>query len=164
MLARWSALWRRIAPNPFLSELLSQAVRIIVIAIGVVIALNLLGASKFISTILGGAGVLGIAIGFAVRDALEKNGFTLPEPIYRLRFDQTANQLTLAVTEISASDDTKARSVDEQKTDEKANYGKTRLVSTVIDVSVDEHLQEKINQERAKDPEGDLLDQSQPIE
>jgi small conductance mechanosensitive channel len=46
-------------------------VRIIVIAIGAVIALNLLGASKFITTILGGAGVLGIAVGFAVRDSLK---------------------------------------------------------------------------------------------
>lgn len=71
VIARWSSLWNRITPNPFMSQLLAQAMRIGVIAIGVVLALNLLGASKFITTIIGGAGVLGIAIGFAVRDSLE---------------------------------------------------------------------------------------------
>ncbi|RBP50709.1 mechanosensitive ion channel family protein [Arenicella xantha] len=70
-IARWNRLWQRIAPNPFLAELLSHAVRILIIALGVVLALNLIGASKFIATILGGAGVLGIAISFAVRDTLE---------------------------------------------------------------------------------------------
>lgn len=70
-LARFSALWSKVAPNPFLAELLSQAVRIIILAVGTIIALNLLGASKFVTTILGGAGVVGIAIGFAVRDSME---------------------------------------------------------------------------------------------
>ena len=70
-LARWNTLWRKLAPNPFLAELLSQAVRIMILVAGAIIALNLLGASKFVTTILGGAGVLGIAIGFAVRDSME---------------------------------------------------------------------------------------------
>lgn len=68
---RLTGLWRKIAPNPFLAELLSQAVRFFIIGAGALIALNFLGASKFITTILGGAGVVGIAIGFAVRDSLE---------------------------------------------------------------------------------------------
>ena len=63
--------WRRVAPNPFLAELISQAVRITAIVIGLVVALNLLGANKLVGTILGGAGVLSLAIGFAVRDSLE---------------------------------------------------------------------------------------------
>ena len=70
-LARFNRFWRKIAPNPFLAELLSQASRFIVIAAGAIIALNLLGASKFVTTILGGAGVVGIAVGFAVRDSME---------------------------------------------------------------------------------------------
>jgi small conductance mechanosensitive channel len=277
-------------------------VRIIVIAIGAVIALNLLGASKFITTILGGAGVLGIAVGFAVRDslknyissimlslrqtfraqdhvqinqhegivvrltsratilmtldgnhlripnsivfksiilnystnperrfdfklgvdaaddplsamqvglteinkhesvlsepgagasidsvgdssiiikftgwvdqsqtdfvkvrsvaiaaakeALEKNGFTLPEPIYRLRFDEKANGLPLEVTDLLAQNDTKATPSDDEN----------KLITPLIDVSIDEHLQQKVNIERKKDSEGDLLDKSQPTE
>lgn len=296
-IAGWSTLWKRITPNPFLSELLSQAVRIAVIAVGAVIALNLLGASRFITTILGGAGVLGIAIGFAVRDslenyissimlslrqpfraqdhvlinehqgivvrltsratilmtldgnhlripnsivfkgiilnyssnperrfdfqlgvdadddpllamqvglaeinkhqsvlsepsagasidsvgdssiiikftgwvdqtkadffkvrsvsiaaaktALEENGFTLPEPIYRLRFDGSSNELPEPTS---------------KTTDAKTIKHNAVKSSAIIDVSIDGHLQEKVNAERAKDRENDLLDESQPTE
>jgi small-conductance mechanosensitive channel len=70
-LAHLSGIWRNLTPNPFLAELLSQAVRLIILVVGAIIALNLLGASKFVTTILGGAGVIGIAIGFAVRDSME---------------------------------------------------------------------------------------------
>ena len=70
-IASWSALWRRIAPNPFLADLLAQTMRVLAVALGLVIALNLLGAGTFVGTILGGAGVIGIAIGFAIRDTLE---------------------------------------------------------------------------------------------
>ena len=70
-LARFNKFWRKIAPNPFVAELLSQASRFIVIGAGAIIALNLLGASKFVTTLLGGAGVVGIAVGFAVRDSME---------------------------------------------------------------------------------------------
>lgn len=70
-LARSAALWRRMTTNPFLIELIGQAVRIASIVAGLVIALNLLGATALMATILGGAGVLGLAIGFAVRDTME---------------------------------------------------------------------------------------------
>ncbi len=70
-LAKWNALWRRVAPNPFLAELMSQAVRIVSILIALTVALGLVGANALVGAILGGAGVLGIAIGFAVRDTLE---------------------------------------------------------------------------------------------
>ncbi len=70
-LARRKSLWQRVSPNPFLAEIISQIVRLAFWAIGAIIALNLIGASSLIATILGGAGVIGIAIGFAVRDSLE---------------------------------------------------------------------------------------------
>lgn len=70
-LARRNALWERLSPNPFLAEILSQIVRFAFWAAGAIIALNLVGASGLVTTILGGAGVMGIAIGFAVRDSLE---------------------------------------------------------------------------------------------
>jgi small-conductance mechanosensitive channel len=70
-LAKWDALWRRVAPNVFLADLLAQAVRIVAFFIGLIIALDILGASALIGTLLGGAGVVGLAIGFAVRDTLE---------------------------------------------------------------------------------------------
>ena len=71
VISRRKAFWQKIATNPFLGELLSQTVRVLFIIGGLIIALNLLGAQAFIATILGGAGVVGIALGFAVRDTLE---------------------------------------------------------------------------------------------
>lgn len=71
VIARREKFWSRVATNPFLGDLLSQTFRVILAIIGLIIALNLLGAQAMIATILGGAGVVGIAIGFAVRDTLE---------------------------------------------------------------------------------------------
>jgi len=71
IVSRRKAVWNKIATNPFLGELLSQTVRVIFIIGGLIIALNLLGAQAMVATILGGAGVVGIALGFAVRDTLE---------------------------------------------------------------------------------------------
>jgi len=70
-IAKLSLFWRRWAPNPFIAELFAQALRIAAIILGLVVALNIMGATALISTILGGAGLLGLAIGFAVRDSLE---------------------------------------------------------------------------------------------
>lgn len=70
-IAGWASLWQRVSPNPFLAELVSQAVRVVSIIVGLVIALNLMGATALMATILGGAGVAGLAIGFAVRDTME---------------------------------------------------------------------------------------------
>ncbi len=70
-LASYMPLWRRVAPNIFLAHLLSQAIRVATVIAGLVVALNLLGATALMGTILGSAGVIGIAIGFAVRDAME---------------------------------------------------------------------------------------------
>lgn len=71
LLASWKGLWRRLTPNPFLAEIVSQAVRFLAIVIGLVTALNLIGATALMGAILGGAGVIGLAIGFAVRDTVE---------------------------------------------------------------------------------------------
>jgi len=70
-LAKWETLWNRVAPNIFLAELMAQAVRVAFVMIGLVVALNLMGATTLMGTILGGAGVLGLTVGFAVRDAME---------------------------------------------------------------------------------------------
>lgn len=69
--ARFKKLWRWIVPNSFFEEFMAQILRMGGLIFGAIVALNLLGATNFIAAILGGAGVLGLAIGFAVRDALE---------------------------------------------------------------------------------------------
>ena len=70
-LAGWTRFWERLLPNPFLAELVSSAIRLVAIILGLIISLNLIGATALMGAILGGAGVLGLAIGFAVREGLE---------------------------------------------------------------------------------------------
>jgi small conductance mechanosensitive channel len=70
-LARRRSLWSRLTPNPFLADLAAQAVRIAGIVLGLLLALNLLGATALMGTILGSAGVIGLAISFGVKDSLE---------------------------------------------------------------------------------------------
>jgi small-conductance mechanosensitive channel len=71
LLASVDRFWRWITPNPFLAELVATFVRFVAIILGLVVALELLGATALLGAVLGGAGVIGIAIGFAVRDTVD---------------------------------------------------------------------------------------------
>ena len=71
VLASFSAFWRKVTPNVFLAELVASALRFIFVVIGLVIALDMLGAGALLGAVLGGAGVVGIALGFAMRDTIE---------------------------------------------------------------------------------------------
>ena len=64
-------MWQRLTPNPFVAELLAQTVKVIFIVLGLILALSLIGAETILGTLLGGAGVIGIAVGFAVKDTIE---------------------------------------------------------------------------------------------
>ncbi|WP_174802500.1 mechanosensitive ion channel family protein [Martelella limonii] len=63
--------WSRIAPNGFIADLLRQIVRIVFMVVGGVLALDILGATALLGTLLGAAGIFGLAVGFAVRDTVE---------------------------------------------------------------------------------------------
>lgn len=71
LIARLRYPWNSIAPNAFIADIYRQVVRIAFFLGGLVIALDILGASALLSTILGAAGIIGLAIGFAVRDTVE---------------------------------------------------------------------------------------------
>ncbi|WOI53858.1 mechanosensitive ion channel family protein [Parvularcula sp. LCG005] len=71
LIARQKWLWSRVAPNPLISNLIRMVVPIIFGLLGVVIALNILDAVAILSAVLGAAGVLGLAVGFAVKDTIE---------------------------------------------------------------------------------------------
>lgn len=58
-------------PNKFIAVLLGQIAHLLFIIIGLIIALMLLDATALMGTILGAAGVIGLAVGFAVRDTVE---------------------------------------------------------------------------------------------
>lgn len=70
-LARLRQPWDRLAPNAFIAELYRTFVKLMAVVAGIVVALDILGASALLSTILGAAGIVGLAIGFAVRDTVE---------------------------------------------------------------------------------------------
>lgn len=71
LLARWERPWNRIAPNRFIANIYSQLALIVFIIVGMVVALDILNATALLGTILGAAGIIGLAIGFAVRDTVE---------------------------------------------------------------------------------------------
>jgi small conductance mechanosensitive channel len=71
LFAGLSAFWQRVTPNVFLAELAASAIRLVFIILGLVVALDMLGASALMGAVLGGAGVVGIALGFAMRDTIE---------------------------------------------------------------------------------------------
>ena len=70
-LSRRKKMWQRLTPNPFVAELLSQTVKVIFVIFGLILGLSLIGAETILGTLLGGAGVIGIAVGFAVKDTIE---------------------------------------------------------------------------------------------
>lgn len=71
MLSAWKSFWRRIAPNAFVGDLVRSTMRAVFVVLGAVAALSLLDATALLGAFLGAAGVLGLAIGFAVRDTIE---------------------------------------------------------------------------------------------
>ena len=93
------------------------------------------------------------------KDALEEGGFTLPEPLYRVRIDDRGGQHALTPPEsfrASAAQSAAGR------LEEKA-AGEARG-ETVLDVSPDKHIEEMVNSERLKSGDLDLLDSDRPVE
>ena len=70
-LARQKWLLRRVAKNELIAGLLGTVVPVVFFLLGLVVALNILDAVGVLSAVLGAAGVLGLAVGFAIRDTIE---------------------------------------------------------------------------------------------
>lgn len=71
--ARWDWLFARFSQNVFVADLLRHIAQLIVIGVGFLIALELLEATALVGAVLGTAGVLGVAIGFAFQDMAENS-------------------------------------------------------------------------------------------
>jgi small-conductance mechanosensitive channel len=69
--ARWEAPWRRVAPNAFIADIYRAILRIAATLAGVIVALDILNATAVLTGLLGAAGIVGLAVGFAVRDTVE---------------------------------------------------------------------------------------------
>ncbi|MBW8366388.1 MAG: mechanosensitive ion channel family protein [Arenimonas sp.] len=70
-LSRSAAVRRLSRSNPFLTDLTRTTVRWLVTALGVLAALELLNATAMVGAVLGTAGILGVALGFAFKEILE---------------------------------------------------------------------------------------------
>ena len=70
-LARLKQPWNRISPNEFIADIFRLVLRIASVIAGIVVALDILGATALLSTFLGAAGIIGLAISFAVKDTVE---------------------------------------------------------------------------------------------
>jgi len=75
----WAGKWvgshytlvARFTPNVFIAQLVATLFRMGVVIAGLVIALYLLDLTSIIGTVLGAAGIVGLALGFAVKDTVE---------------------------------------------------------------------------------------------
>ncbi|MCB1914598.1 MAG: mechanosensitive ion channel [Rhodocyclaceae bacterium] len=72
-LSRHRGWLERLAPNPFIAVLVGQALHLLLVILGLVAALVLFDATALIGTVLGAAGIVGLALGFAVRDTVENS-------------------------------------------------------------------------------------------
>lgn len=70
-LSKQQKLYTFLNNNYFIASLMGQFVYLVFIISGGILALSLLDATNLISAILGAAGIVGLAIGFAVRDTVE---------------------------------------------------------------------------------------------
>lgn len=71
LLGRFQWLYARLTRNPFLQEIARRLVQLATLVAGALLALEVLDAMALIGGVLGAAGVVGIAIGFAFRDLVE---------------------------------------------------------------------------------------------
>lgn len=70
-IARARQPWDRLAPNAFIADLYRHILRIGFVIVAIVLALDIMDATALLSTILGAAGIIGLALGFAVKDTVE---------------------------------------------------------------------------------------------
>jgi small-conductance mechanosensitive channel len=66
---RWTRRLR--SPNPYMDGLVRRVVQSLALLAGILVALDLLGATSLVGAVLGSAGVVGLVLGFAFRDIAE---------------------------------------------------------------------------------------------
>ena len=71
LVRRWNAPFDRFDVDPLLRELIQQVVGLVLILVGVVLALEVMDVTAVVGAILGAAGIVGIALGFAFQDIVE---------------------------------------------------------------------------------------------
>ncbi len=64
-------IFKRLVRKPILQDVARRLTRLLFFIVGVLIALEIIGATGVVGTILGAAGVVGLTVGFAFRDIAE---------------------------------------------------------------------------------------------
>ena len=70
-MARRMQLKRLRSPNPYMDGLVRRVVQGLILLAGILVALDLLGATSLVGAVLGSAGVVGLVLGFAFKDIAE---------------------------------------------------------------------------------------------
>lgn len=73
LFVRWEWFFAKISHNLFIRDLLKHLASFVFMLVGSLIALELLQATALVGAVLGTAGVLGVAIGFAFKDLAENS-------------------------------------------------------------------------------------------
>lgn len=63
--------YARFLPNRFIADLVGNLIRLFITVGGIFLGLSLLDATRLLGTVLGAAGIVGLAVGFAVKDTVE---------------------------------------------------------------------------------------------
>ncbi len=71
LIARCKSLYQTFTPNVFLQSLIRQTIKGAILFVGFIMMLEILDATALLGTIVGVAGILGLALGFALRDTVE---------------------------------------------------------------------------------------------
>lgn len=71
LLGRWEAPAKRFGWNPLVWSLFRRMARLILVLVGLLLIFDILGVSTLVGALLGTAGVVGLALGFAFQDIAE---------------------------------------------------------------------------------------------
>lgn len=71
IVAKQHKFYRRFTSNYFVANLIGQIISLLLLLAGLFIALTIMDATDLIKTIVGAAGIVGLAVSFAVRDSVE---------------------------------------------------------------------------------------------
>ena len=71
LLGRWGGPSFLQSRNPFLRQLVARLIQLVVVALGIVVALEIVEATALVGAVVGTAGLAGLAVGFAFKDIVE---------------------------------------------------------------------------------------------
>ncbi len=71
LLGRWGGPSFLQSRNPFLRQLVARLIQLVVVAVGILVALEIVEATALVGAVVGTAGLAGLAVGFAFKDIVE---------------------------------------------------------------------------------------------